>query len=46
MAAALEGSAGSQNVTGPLRLLGAGVALISGVCALLNSLNDTVYLAF
>jgi hypothetical protein len=36
----------SQNVAGPLRLLGAGVALISGVFALLNSLNDTVYLAF
>jgi hypothetical protein len=36
----------SQNVAGPLRLLGAGVALISGVFALFNSFNDTVYLAF
>ncbi len=36
----------SQNVAGLLRLLGAGVVLISGVFALLNRLNDTVYLAF
>ncbi len=40
------GSDRSQNVIGPLCLLGAGVALISGVFALLNSFNDTVYLAY
>jgi hypothetical protein len=40
------GGDGSQNVDGPLRLLGAGVVLIFGVFALLNSLDDTVYLAF
>ncbi len=36
----------SQNIASPLRLLGAGVALVSGVFALLNSFDDTVYLAF
>ncbi len=35
-----------QNVAGPLCLLRAGVALISGVFALLNSFNNTVDLAF
>jgi hypothetical protein len=35
-----------QKITGPLRLLDAGVALISSVFALLNSFNDTVYLVF
>ncbi len=41
-----SGSDRCQNIAGPLCLLRAGVALISGVFALLNSFNNMVDLAF